>query len=111
MDSKNYYGKNNTNDELFLRREQLKNLYMNEANNFQNEIMNNNITNMNEKNYYNMIPNDNYERLDEFKNNIGYGNFNFNNNNNYNYNYIQKMNNNFNVARTPEQKKQRDKRR
>ena len=74
---------------------------MNETNNLQNEIMNNNIINMNEKNYYNIIPNDNYERLNEFKNNIGYGNYNFNNNNNYNY--IQKMNSNFNVAKTPEQ--------
>ena len=108
MDRINYYGKNRTNDELFLRREQLKNLYMNETNDLQNEIMNNNIINMNEKNYYNIIPNDNYERLNEFKNNIGYGNFNFNNNNNSNYNNIQKINNNFNVAKTPEQKKQRD---
>lgn len=100
---RNYYGKNSKDDELFLRREQLKNLYLNEANNLQNEIMNNNISNMNEKKYYDMIPHENIERLDNFKSNIGYGNYNLNKNI-----ISENMNNNFKIVRTPEQKQQHE---
>jgi hypothetical protein len=97
------YRRNLKDDELFLRREQLKNLYANEANNLQNEIMNNNISNMNAKNYYDMIPHENIKRLDNFKYDIGYGNYNFNDDNNK-----SQINNNFKVVRTPEQKQQHE---